>query len=93
MKGLGLPVEGFKLTAPVKEELASRGRIALENKEVELPNDMALLGALNCIEYERTRAGGYTFSHRQGTYDDLGWAFMLALAVASQPRRGGIVLG
>jgi len=93
MKKLGLPVEGYQLTLRVKEELASRARIALENKDVELPNDLALLNALNCIEYDRTHAGGYTFSHRQGTYDDLGWAFMLALAVASEaPSGGGIVI-
>jgi len=93
MKELGLPVEGHQLTARVKEELASRTRILLENRGAKLPNDPALLNSLNCIEYERTRAGGYTFSHRQGTYDDLGWAFMLALAVASEKKVGGIVLG
>jgi len=94
MQELGLPVEGLKLTNPVKEDLASRMKIALEQGKMELPNDLALLNSLNCIEFERTRAGGFTFSHRSGTYDDLGWAAMIALKVAAEYiEGGGIVVG
>lgn len=91
---LDLPVKGFKLTNPVKEDLASRAKIILEQIKIDLPNDLALLNSLNCIEFERTRAGGFTFSHRSGTYDDLGWALMIALRVAAEYREGGgIVVG
>jgi len=88
MSELGLPAEGFKLSAPVKEDLAARGKLLLEQSRVELPNDPALLNSLNCIEYERTRAGGFLFSHRKGTYDDLGWALLLMLKVAVEEEKG-----
>ncbi|MEM3646550.1 MAG: phage terminase large subunit [Thermofilum sp.] len=92
MRELGLPAEGLKLTQPVKEELASRLKIALEQNQVELPNDLSLLNSLNCIEYERTRAGGFQFTHRQGTYDDAGWALMLALKAASETIVGETII-
>ncbi len=79
LKELQLPVEGLTLTSRVREELLSNLRILFEGKKIKIPNDRQLLNSLNCIEYERTRTGGYDFTHRQGTYDDL--AYALALAV------------
>lgn len=89
---IGPQVEGVTLTARVKEEILSNLRVVLENKELLLPRGaIALLNALNCITYERTRAGGYMFTHRVGTYDDL--AFALALAAYGLRReRSGVIL-
>jgi len=72
-------VEGIVLTPRVKEELMSNLRMLLEEKRLVLPQtDFQLLNAINCVTYERTRAGGYTFSHREGTHDDLAYALALA---------------
>ncbi|MCP8303887.1 MAG: hypothetical protein H3Z50_00205 [archaeon] len=62
---LDLPVDGFNLTQKFREELLSNLRILFEQRKVSLPQDTQFLGSLNCIEYERTRTGGYHFSHRQ----------------------------
>jgi hypothetical protein len=96
MLDLGMRTKGFNFSQAVKEALATRFKINLEQGTLELPDDIVLLSALNCIEAERTPSGGFKFSHRSGTYDDLGWAAMLALAVATEanePSPGGVILG
>lgn len=77
-KELGLPAVGVKLTASMKEQIFSNLRILMEQKRLTIHSEPELLNALNCIEYERTRTGGYAFTHRPGTKDDL--AYVLALA-------------
>ena len=79
LRELGIPVEGTILTDKVKTELLFNVKILLEQGKLILPNDLTLLAHLNCVEYERTRTGGYKFSHRKGTYDDLAFALALAL--------------
>ena len=78
LKELNVPVEGLKMVAKTKEEIASNLKFLFEQKRILIPNSLELLNSLNCIRYERTRNGGYTFSHREGTHDDLGWALALA---------------
>ncbi|NWG09885.1 MAG: hypothetical protein HXX80_06250 [Nitrososphaerales archaeon] len=54
-------------------------RTLMERKEISISHDLTeLIASLNCIEFQRTRTGGYTFSHRSGTHDDLGRALSLA---------------
>jgi len=83
LRELGLPVFGVSLTERVKEELFGRLKLSLEKGELILPNDPQLLSHLNCIQYERTWRGGFRFTHRPGTHDDL--AYALALALYHQP--------
>lgn len=83
---LGLPVEGLTLTDRVKEELLGNLKILLEQKRIVLPQDPMLLSHLNCIEFERSRMGGFRFTHRRDTHDDLGYA----LALACWAARGGV---
>jgi len=90
-KELGLPIDGFNLTQRFKEELLSNLRIIFEQRKISLPQDPQLINSLNCIEYQRTRTGGYQFSHRAGTYDDLGWA--LALACWAVKGEEGVIIG
>lgn len=78
LKELNVPVEGLKMVAKTKEEIASNLKFLFEQKRILIPNNLELLSSLNYIRYERTRSGGYTFSHREGTHDDLGWALALA---------------
>jgi len=79
LRELGIPVEGITLTDKIKQELLFNVKILLEQGKLILPDDLTLLAHLNCIEYERTRTGGYRFTHRPGTYDDLAYALALAL--------------
>ena len=89
LRELGLPVIGVKLTEKVKEELFGRLKLMIERREIILPNDPQLLNLLNCIQYERTRGGGFRFARRNGTHDDL--AYALALALYYRPRRGFLI--
>ncbi|MGQ9470049.1 MAG: phage terminase large subunit [Nitrososphaerales archaeon] len=84
---LNIKNEGIKLTQPKTEELFSNLKLLMERKEIILPHNLDLINSLNCIEYERTRTGGYKFSHRTGTYSDLAYALALACyAVKSEPK-------
>ncbi len=89
---LGLNVQGLVLTDKRLEELFTNLKLLLEQRKITIPDTPDLIKSLNCIEYERTRVGGYRFKHRQGTYDDLAYALALACwAVKTQPSGGGIV--
>ncbi len=83
-KSLQMPIQGLSLNSKIKEELFSTVRILLEQKRLVLPHDLNLLGNLNCIQADRTRAGGFSFSHPQGTHDDLAYALALALHGATK---------
>ncbi|MHB1869096.1 MAG: hypothetical protein ACYCPP_09155, partial [Nitrososphaerales archaeon] len=89
-KQLGLPVEGLNLHRKNQEEIFSNLKILLEQRKVELPDNMELLSSLNCIVSERNRIGGYSFVHPHGTHDDL--AYALALAVWRAGKGGGIIV-
>lgn len=82
-------MEGLKLTQPQKEQLYSNLKIQLEQRNVKLPPDTDLLNSLNSIMFTRTRTGGFSFNHREGTYDDLGVALALAVYAASREKEGG----
>ncbi|HDJ67105.1 MAG TPA: hypothetical protein ENF33_05290 [Nitrososphaeria archaeon] len=84
LKELGLPVIGVKLTEKIKEEVLGRLKLMLEKGELILPNDPQLLNHLNCIQYERTWSGGFRFTHRNGTHDDLAYALALAVFYPSE---------
>ena len=83
-KELKLPAVGIMLSARSREDVLSNLRIQFEQKRIVLPNgDLNLLANLNCVEVERTRSGGYSFSHPSGTHDDLAYALALAVWGAS----------
>ncbi|MCL4436152.1 MAG: terminase family protein [Thaumarchaeota archaeon] len=91
IKDLGISVDGLVLTDKRREELFTNLKLLLEQRKIILPDNLELIKSLNCIEYERTRVGGFRFTHRQGTYDDLAFALALACwAVKMQPS-GAIV--
>ena len=54
-------------------------KLLLEQKQIELPDDMELLSSLNCITVSRNRIGGYVFDHPKGSHDDLAYALALAM--------------
>jgi phage FluMu gp28-like protein len=88
---LGLPVEEVIMSKPNQEKLFSNLRILIEEKRVELSDDLDLLSSLNCIVAERGRFGGYSFSHPSGTKDDLAYALGLAVWKGSESRDVAII--
>jgi hypothetical protein len=89
-KQLGIPVEGLTMHRKSEEELFSNLKILLERKKVELPDNMELISSLNSIVSERSRTGGYSFTHASGTHDDL--AYALALAVLKAGKGTGTII-
>ena len=86
LRELGLPVIGITLSERVKEEIFGRLKLMLERGMLTIPNDPQLLSHLNAVRYERTWKGGFRFSRRPGTRDDL--AYALALALYHKPALG-----
>lgn len=84
-------VEGIFLTQKRKEEILLNLKLLFEQKLVRLPDDRELLASLNCIMYERTHVGNYTFKHRQGTHDDLAYALALSVWTAKSDEIGVII--
>lgn len=80
------------MTVKSKEELFSTLRICLEQNAIVLPNDLNLLANLNCIESDSTATGSYTFSHPQGTHDDLGFALALAVWGANKSAANVVIM-
>jgi phage FluMu gp28-like protein len=92
-KSLKLPAEGLPLSVKSKEEILANLRILFEQKKIILPSadrdlSLSILSNLNCIEFERKAAGGYAFSHRAGTHDDIAYALALAVwgATTAKPQ-------
>ena len=81
-KQLGMPAQGINLSSKSKEEILSNLRILFGEGRIVLPDDLNLFSNLNCITADRTRVGGYSFSHASGTHDDLGYALALAVWAA-----------
>ena len=92
LKELGMDVEGVTLTDRTKEELLSNLKILMEERKLLLPYDIELHNSINAIEFERTRTGGFRFSKRSGTYDDLGYALALACFAAKQDGSRGVII-
>jgi hypothetical protein len=70
-------VEGFKFTAPSKQNLMERLAIAINGNEITFPEGM-LVSELESFEYEYTRTG-VKYSAPSGLHDD--GVMALALAV------------
>jgi phage FluMu gp28-like protein len=78
-------VEPVVFTAPIKEQLATGLRLALEQGRLKLPNDIELLRDLGSLRREITAAGNVRFdaSDSGGSHADRAWALALALHAAA----------
>jgi hypothetical protein len=92
-RDLGLPAQGLTLTASTREELLANLKFLFEKNKITLPpENQALLNSLNCIEYDRRMGGGFSFTHRQGTHDDIAYALALAAWGATQEKSTVIMM-
>lgn len=80
----GLPVTAFTTTAASKHEIMTGLALALEQGELKLLNDAALLGELQAYEMKQ-RAGLPSYSAPDGMHDDT----VIALALAQHHAFGG----
>jgi hypothetical protein len=64
-------MEGVTLTAPVKEDILGRLRLAMEHGKLTLPrDDTRLLVQITSQRCKPTMSGTLKFSHPTGTHDD-----------------------
>lgn len=73
-------IEGVTLTAPVKEDILGRLKLAMEHDKLTLPRDSSrLLIQITSQQCEPTISGTLRFSHPAGAHDDCLWALALAV--------------
>jgi phage FluMu gp28-like protein len=75
--------EGFKFTAPSKQQLMEGLAVAIQKQEIHFP-DGVISNELEAFEYEYTRTG-VRYSAPSGMHDDAVCALALAVSIASQP--------
>jgi phage FluMu gp28-like protein len=75
--------EGFKFTAPSKQQLMEGLAVAIQKQEIRFP-DGVITNELESFEYEYTRTG-VRYSAPSGMHDDAVCALALAVSIASQP--------
>lgn len=74
----GVNVEGYKFTNATKQQLVEGLAIAIEKKEIGLPDEPVLLNELEAFEYEVGRTGVVRYNAPEGAHDDC----VIALALA-----------
>ena len=87
-----MPVmEGVTLTAPVKEDILGRLKLAIEQHRLIIPRDNSrLLVQITSQQCEPTMSGTLKFTHPPGTHDDCLWALALGVRATHDvppPRR------
>ena len=81
-------IEGVTLTAPVKEDILGKMKLALEQGKLILPRaNSQLLIQITSQRCEPTTSGTLKFSHPAGTHDDQLWSLALAIYASQQQIR------
>src|SRR5439155_14495556 len=89
LKEARMPVEGFAFTLGSKADLMSNLKLALENRQLDLPDHRRLLLQLSAFEYSVSEAGNLRL---HGKHDDLVDALALAAyAARRRPGKAGFV--
>jgi hypothetical protein len=80
-------MKGVTLTAPLKQDILGRLRLAMENHKLTIPRDNSrLLVQITSQQCEPTKSGTLKFNHPPGTHDDLLWALALGTHSALETR-------
>lgn len=82
-KNSGVNYEGFKFSAPSKQQIMEGLAVAIQQKNVSYPEGV-IVNELESFEYEYTRTG-VRYSAPEGLHDDAVCALALAVAKRSQP--------
>jgi phage FluMu gp28-like protein len=71
-------MKGVTLTAPEKQDILGRLRLAMESGKLKITRDNSrLLVQMTSQQCEPTKSGTFKFNHPTGTHDDLLWALVL----------------
>jgi len=77
-------VEGITFTAQSKESTLTWLKLLMEQKRLKMPYHRRLCQQLNEQQYAYNKAGYLTFSHPEGSHDDMLWALALATKATRQ---------
>jgi hypothetical protein len=75
---MGLNVKPFRFTTQSKAEIINNLSVAIENKEIWLPNDPQVIDELEIYEYTVSKSGNVSYSAPEGFHDDIVMALCLA---------------
>lgn len=75
---MGMTVTPFKFTNQSKAEIVNNLSVAIENKEIWLPNDPQVIDELEIFEYEVSKTGNVSYNAPEGFHDDIVMALCLA---------------
>lgn len=75
----GVDVEGYKFTNASKQQLVEGLAIAIEQRELTLPDEPVLVNELEAFEYTVGRTGTVRYNAPEGAHDDCVIALALAL--------------
>lgn len=75
---MGMTVTPFKFTNQSKAEVVNNLSVAIENKEIWLPNDPQVIDELEIFEYEVSKTGNVSYNAPEGFHDDIVMALCLA---------------
>lgn len=78
LKAMGLTITPFRFNNANKAEIVNNLSIAIENKDIVLPNNQQMIDELEIYEYNITKAGNVTYSAPEGFHDDIVMALCLA---------------
>jgi phage FluMu gp28-like protein len=85
MEEAGVPnAEGVTFTRNTKQEMGQLLRQRMREGVFHMPFHRETLDELNVEKYELTKTGGISFSHPDGTHDDMFWALALAVYAAEK---------
>lgn len=77
LQAAGLRVEGYKFTAPSKENLIDNAVLLVEQNQVGFPGIPVMVHELEAFQYERTDTGHIRMNAPAGDHDDCVIAFSL----------------
>ena len=75
---MGMKVVPFKFTSSSKAEIVNNLSVAIENKEIWLPDDPQVIDELELYEYKVSKSGNVSYSAPEGFHDDIVMALCLA---------------
>jgi len=78
LQSRGMTITPFRFNNSNKAEIVRNLSIAIENKELSIPNNQLIIDELESYEYEISASGNITYSAPDGLHDDIVMAMCLA---------------
>jgi phage terminase large subunit-like protein len=88
---MGITVKPFRFTSSSKAEIINNLSVAIEHRELFIPNDPVIIDELEMYEYSITKAGNVTYSAPEGFHDDIVMALCLVWSLAKNVQQVQII--